>query len=189
MLVSVVLVSLFLGNAAERGTNPSAIEQRTATRVRLITGGGVTFAAGPAVSMIAPSFHFEVGAMLNDRFAIGGMLQLGTLFFGASTLMIGANATWVTTEWLTLGAGVAAAHLGATGWEEYAAGQALLVPMQADVMLPLRGTRAVKRRGLALTVLLAPGLIRVSNSGFRRVTEGAVAFQFLASVGLAYALW
>jgi hypothetical protein len=189
MLVSLALVSLLLGSDAERGANPSVLEQRTATRVRVITGGGATFAAGPALSMIAPSFHFEVGAMLQDRLAIGAMLQLGTLFFGASTLLIGANATWVTNEWLTLGAGVAAAHLGATGWEEYPAGQALLVPLQATVALPLRGMNAVQRRGVALTVMLAPGVIRVSNGGYRRATAGTFAFQFLGSVGLAYALW
>jgi hypothetical protein len=109
---------------------------------------------------------------------------------GVSSLLGGVSFSWAAFDWLGLGAGVAVAHVGATGWEEYAAAQAIVVPLQAEVHFGGAGKAAASRRGFSIGLLVAPGVGVLSGRGLRSSARpGSVGGALVVGLTVGYAFW
>ncbi len=187
MFVQTVLVVALLGSESVQGT--SALEEaRQTERVRLVARLGATTALAQVVTFIGPAVHLELGTVIRDRFCISAMIDLASQI-GVSSLLAGANFTWAFRDWLGLSAGFGIAHLGSTGWEEFPSAQALLVPLHADFTLPSRGPHSVARSNFTLSLMVAPGVSRLSHAPFGRGTVGAIGPALVLGAGLGFTLW
>ena len=186
MVLQAVLVVL-LGSESVQGS--SALEEaRQTERVRLVARLGATTALAQVVTFIGPAVHLELGTVLRDRFCISAMLDLASQI-GVSSLLAGVNFTWAFRDWLGLSAGFGIAHLGSTGWEEFPSAQALLVPLHADFTLPARGPHFVARSNFTLSLMVAPGVSRLSHAPFGRGTVGAIGPALVLGAGVGFTLW
>lgn len=191
MLGTLLVVSLILGNDSGRGESKPAVslQEREQPRLKASAGLGGTIGLARQASCVGPAARLELGSMFGDRFGVSALLDLSTQI-GKSTLMGGVILTWALLDQLGLSAGIAVAHVGATGWEEEAAAQALLVPLRADVFFAERAESAVARQGASLGLLVAPGISRLSDNGrYRSIPVGTINFAFVVGISFAYAVW
>lgn len=188
-MIALLVVTLVLGNEG-RGELPVVSEQeRNETRLKAGAGIGGTIGLAKQAKAMGPAIRLELGSMFGDRFGVSALIDVSSQI-GVSTLMGGASFSYLLLDQLAISAGLAFAYVGATGWEEEAAAQGLVIPLRADVMFAERGPGSVGRRGAVLGLMAAPGISRLSSNGaYRTVPVGTLNFTFIVGLSFGYAVW
>jgi hypothetical protein len=168
---------------------PSEPPDREAPRLLAEVGGVITGGAASVVPAVGVGVTSSIGTLLSDRVALAVRLQAATIGL-IGTTGLGLALEYVTENRWSVGSGVDARFVGNLFGVDLPAALVVQVPFRVRYQFSTREPAAVRRKGLALFLEVAPGVAPLVSVGLpiANPPPPGIPFSLAGALGVTY-LW